>query len=79
MQNASSFNTTHLNDMSSSNTSRVLSNTQLIQEYISTLTTFEQKGLAIAIEHLGPSFDMKRSSGFLRWKDTQQPTKTTGK
>jgi hypothetical protein len=79
MQNASSSHTTHLNDMSSSNTSRVHSNTQLIQDYISTLTPFEQQGLAIAMEHLGPSFDMKRSSGFLRWKDTQQPTKTTGK
>jgi hypothetical protein len=79
MQNAFSSHTTHLNDMSSSNSSRIHSNTQLIQEYISTLTPFEQQGLAIAMEHLGPSFDMKRSSGFLRWKDSRQPTKTTGK
>jgi hypothetical protein len=79
MQNASASSTSHHHDMSSSNTSRIHSNTQLIQDYISTLTPFEQQGLAIAMEHLGPSFDMKRSSGFLRWKDTQQPTKTTGK
>lgn len=79
MQNASSSHTAHLNDMSSSNTSRIHSTAQLIQDYISTLTPFEQQGLAIAKEHLGPSFDMKRSSGFLRWKDAQQPVKVTGK
>ena len=44
---------------------------KLIQEYTSTLTPFEQKGLAIAKDHLGPSFDMKRSSGFVRWKDAR--------
>jgi hypothetical protein len=43
----------------------------LIDEYIQTLTPFERKGLAIAKDHLGPSFDMKRSSGFLRWKDAR--------
>ena len=41
----------------------------LIDEYIQTLNAFEQQGLAIAKDHLGPSFDMKRSIGFLRWKD----------
>jgi hypothetical protein len=44
-------------------------NAVLIEEYIQTLNDFERKGLAIAKDHLGPSFDMKRSSGFLRWKD----------
>ena len=43
----------------------------LIDEYIQTLTPFERKGLAIAKDHLGPSFDMKRSTGFLRWKDAR--------
>ena len=43
----------------------------LIEEYIQTLTPFERKGLAIAKDHLGPSFDMKRSTGFLRWKDAR--------
>ena len=84
MQNGLSSSTTHSDDVSSSDPSRIHSTTQLIQEYISTLTPFEQKGLAIAKEHLGPSFDMKRSSGFLRWKDAQQQQqpktlKTTGK
>ena len=43
----------------------------LIDEYIQTLTPFERQGLAIAKDHLGPSFDMKRSIGFLRWKDAR--------
>ena len=43
----------------------------LIEEYIDTLNEFERKGLSIAKDHLGPSFDMKRSSGFLRWKDSK--------
>ncbi len=42
-----------------------------IDEYIKTLNAFEQKGLQIAKDHLGQSFDMKRSSGFIRWKDAQ--------
>ena len=41
----------------------------LIEEYVKTLNTFERQGLEIAKNHLGPSFDMKRSSGFLRWKN----------
>jgi hypothetical protein len=56
----------------------VSSISKLIQEYISTLTPFEQKGLAIAKDHLGPSFDMKRSSGFVRWKDARD-AKVAGK
>ena len=43
----------------------------LIEEYLQTLNDFERKGLAIAKDHLGPSFDMKRSSGFLRWKNAK--------
>jgi|Laugresu1bdmlbsd_1035121.scaffolds.fasta_scaffold15964_3 hypothetical protein len=43
----------------------------LVDEYIQTLTLFERQGLAIAKDHLGPSFDMKRSIGFLRWKDAR--------
>ena len=42
---------------------------KLIQEYTATLTPFEQQALVIAKDHIGPSFDMKRSSGFVRWKD----------
>ena len=54
---------------------------KLIQEYTSTFTPFEQQGLAIAKDHLGPSFDMKRSSGFVRWKDARlaKSSGTSGK
>jgi len=81
MQNASSSSAAPLHDMSSSYPSRVPSIAQLIQEYIATLTPFEQQGLAIAKDHLGPSFDMKRSSGFVRWKDARDAKQpgTSGK
>lgn len=80
MQNASSSSAAPLRDMSSSYPSRVPSVAQLIQEYTATLTPFEQQGLAIAKDHLGPSFDMKRSSGFVRWKDARdaKPSGTSG-
>jgi hypothetical protein len=52
---------------------------KLIQEYTSTLTLFEQQGLVIAVDHLGPSFDMKRSSGFVRWKDARDAKMATAK
>ena len=50
---------------------------KLIQEYTATLTPFEQQGLVIAKDHLGPSFDMKRSSGFVRWKDAHDAKMAT--
>ena len=63
---------------SPSSHSPVCSLSNLTNEYIQTLNPFEQKGLAIAKDHLGPSFDMKRSSGFIRWKDARD-AKTAGK
>ena len=68
MPDAPSSSTVSSISLSSSSTCSL---TKLIQEYTSTLTPFEQKGLAIAKDHLGPSFDMKRSSGFVRWKDAR--------
>lgn len=68
MPDAPSSSTASSSRLSSSS---VCSLSKLIQEYTSTLTPFEQKGLAIAKDHLGPSFDMKRSSGFVRWKDAK--------
>jgi hypothetical protein len=63
---------------SSSSSSTVCSLSSLSNEYIQTLTPFELKGLVIAKDHLGPSFDMKRSSGFIRWKDARD-AKAAGK
>lgn len=71
MSDASYINPVHSHIASSSPLHQLFSSSQIIQEYISTLTPFEQKGLSIAIDHLGPSFDMKRSSGFVRWKETR--------
>ena len=58
--------------MSGSSSSTICSIPILIKEYIDTLNAFELQGLAIAKEHLGPSFDMKRSSGFIRWRDARR-------
>jgi len=71
MSDASYYSDVHSSNDYSSSFRQLFSSSQVIQEYISTLNTFEQKGLAIAINHLGPSFDMKRSSGFVRWKETR--------
>ena len=63
----------------SSHSSPVCSLSKIINEYIQSLTPFELKGLAIAKDHLGPSFDMKRSSGFIRWKEARDASKVAGK
>jgi len=71
MSDASSYSTISSTRMSHSSSSSICSLSTLIHEYTQTLTPFEQKGLAIAKDHLGPSFDMKRSLGFTRWKDSR--------
>jgi transcriptional regulator CtsR len=43
-----------------------------IDEYLSTLSEQEKKVLEIAIEHLGSSFDIVKSIGFLNWYDNQK-------
>lgn len=58
--------------MSVSPSSTIPSISNLIKEYIDTLTPYEQKALAIAKDHLGPSFDMKSSIGFVRWRDAKK-------
>ena len=71
MSNASSSSTVYSTSVPYPPSSTICSIPNLISEYIDSLTPFEQKGLVIAKEHLGPSFDMKRSSGFIRWKDAR--------
>ena len=41
--------------------------TELIEEYISQLTEVEKIAYEIAKEHLGSSFNIKRSNGFKDW------------
>jgi hypothetical protein len=38
--------------------------------YIESLTDKERKAYNIALSHLGSSFDLSKSSGFLKWKLT---------
>jgi hypothetical protein len=38
-----------------------------LQVYYEQLTPFEQRTCDIARDHLGSSFDLARSNGFLRW------------
>lgn len=38
-----------------------------IEAYYKQLTPFERRTCDIAREHLGSSFDLARSNGFLRW------------
>lgn len=42
----------------------------LLDEYCKQLTPLEQTTLAIAKDHLGSSFDLSRSNGFLKWVST---------
>jgi len=44
-----------------------------ISNYINSLTDQEKQTLEIAKSHLGTSFNIKKSIGFLSWKATQQP------
>lgn len=36
--------------------------------YIDTLTEKEHKAYEIAVSHLGSSFDLSKSNGFIKWK-----------
>ena len=40
---------------------------QALKTYYEQLTPFEQRTCEIARDHLGSSFDLARSSGFVRW------------
>jgi hypothetical protein len=45
---------------------------QHLQTYYEQLTPFERQTCDIAREHLGSSFDLARSNGFLRWLSTRK-------
>jgi hypothetical protein len=44
---------------------------KLLDEYIKTLSEKEQKSYYIAKEHLGSSFQLEKSVGFLKWKKSK--------
>lgn len=41
---------------------------KMMEEYLKTLTPLELKGYHIAKDHLGCTFDLKKSLGFLAYK-----------
>jgi len=45
---------------------------ELLKAYYQQLTPFEQHTCDIAREHLGSSFDLARSNGFIRWSSTRK-------
>jgi hypothetical protein len=70
--------TTHINDPNQAFQSQLekrasspeLSATKLAELYIETLSPKERKAYMIAREHLGMSFTLEKSVGFLKWKST---------
>lgn len=38
-----------------------------IESYIATLNHFEKHAMEIAKQHLGSSFDLSKSNGFMKW------------
>jgi hypothetical protein len=45
---------------------------QLLQEYLDTLSTKEKLSYEIAKQQLGSSFQLEKSSGFLKWLSSIQ-------
>lgn len=48
---------------------------QLVFSYLEQLNDFDRKAYTIAKNHLGTSFDILRSNGYLNWLKTQLSTK----
>lgn len=57
---------------SSSILSKELSIAQLTELYIESLSPKEKKSYLIARDHLGTSFSLEKSVGFLAWKSKQK-------
>jgi hypothetical protein len=45
-----------------------------IYQYLNDLTDHEKKTYKIAINHLGSSFNIYKSNGFMIWKKKRNPT-----
>ena len=44
-----------------------------VEEYINHLSVIQLKALTIAKSHLGSSFNIMKSNGYIEWKKTQRP------
>ena len=47
---------------------------ELIDEYLNTFTEKERQAYIIAKDHLGMSFDMEKSNGFIEWLQKRSST-----
>lgn len=45
-------------------------------EYLETLTSRERKAYEIAKSHLGMSFNLKKSNGYIKWLETKPKPET---
>lgn len=45
---------------------------KLVERYLNSLSDQERKTMEIAKSHLGTSFNIKKSVGFLKWKSSNQ-------
>jgi hypothetical protein len=48
---------------------------ELLKEYLSTLSEKEYKAYKIAESHLGTSFDLIKSNGYLKWLKSREDDK----
>ena len=46
--------------------------TAIIAAYISQMSPFERSAYRIAKSHLGTSFNLRKSNGFLKWKSKNE-------
>jgi len=49
---------------------------KLLQEYVNSFTEKEKKAYFIASSHLGSSFSLEKSLGFLQWSKSQMALKS---
>jgi hypothetical protein len=49
---------------------------KIFEEYLNTLTPLQLKGYNIAKDHLGCTFDLKKSLGFIAYKKKLENTTT---
>jgi hypothetical protein len=47
------------------------------KDYIKSLTVREVKSLNIAISHLGSSFELRKSTGFIKWNQARTQSVNT--
>ena len=52
---------------------------KIFEEYLNTLTPLQFKGYNIAKDHLGCTFDLKKSLGFIAYKKKLENTTTSCK